>query len=316
MKGTTNNMIRRFFLLSAIAAVAVFGADNSLLSLVPADAKVAGGVQVTRTVASPFGQYVLSQMGQNNAHLQEFIDATGFDPRRDLQELVFASTGAPTGGQKGPGVVLARGVFNGPQILNAIKAKEPAGTLTTYRGVPLFDKNNHGVAIADGWLAIAGEINMVKAALDRRAGSGAASPLVTKAAAAGSRYDAWMVTNGVFVAPLPGKAGGSPLAGGLQGIVETSGGLTFGNNVQFSGEALTRSAQDAQALVDVVKFITSMVQLNASNPEAQKLQPLLSSLQVAAEGTTVRMSFSIAQGDLEQLMQPRKAGVRAASVRR
>lgn len=80
-------------MLSVLALPAMFAVDSSLLSLIPAEAKVAGGVQVARTLGSPFGQYVLAQMGQSNKDLQEFIDATGFDPRRDLQEIVFASLG-------------------------------------------------------------------------------------------------------------------------------------------------------------------------------------------------------------------------------
>lgn len=308
-------MIRRSLLLSglavALSATAAFAADTSLISLVPADAKVVGGVQVSRTASSPFGQYVLAQMGQNNAQMQEFIDATGFDPRRDLQEVVFAATAE----KRGPGVVIARGVFNGPQILAAIRAKSPtAGTATTYRGVPLLEKDGHSIGIADGWLAVAGESNMVRAALDRRAGSGAASALAQKAASSASRYDAWMVTNGTFIAPLPGKNGNNPMSG-IEGIVETSGGLTFGSMVQFSGEALTRSDKDAQALVDVVKFITGMMQMNANNPEVQRLQPLFDSLKVSAQGTTVRMSFAVPSSDLEQLMQPRSAGKKTAARR-
>jgi hypothetical protein len=310
-------MIRRTFLLTALFAAvsttAAFGADTALLAMVPANATVAGGVAVARTAGSPFGQYVLAQMGQNNAHMQEFIDATGFDPRRDLQEVVFAAVGE----QKGPGVVLARGVFNGPQIMSAIKAKTPAGgTLSTYGGVPLFEKNGHAVAIAEGWLAVAGESSMVRAALDRRSASGLASTVAQKAATTASKYDAWMVTSGVFVPPLPGKQGANPMGAGLQGVVETSGGLTFGAMVQFSGEALTRSDKDAQALVDVVKFLTGMIQMNTKNPETQKLQPIFDSLKVTAEGTSVRMSFSIPESDLEQLVRPRAGAKRTAAVRR
>ncbi|MDZ4800709.1 MAG: hypothetical protein SGI92_21325 [Bryobacteraceae bacterium] len=302
-------MIRRAFLLSMLVVPAMFAVDSSLLSLVPADAKVTGGIQVSRTVNSPFGQYVLNQMGQSNKDLQDFINATGFDPRRDVQEIVFASTGEP----KAPGLVLARGVFNGPQILSAIRAKEPTMTQIAYRGLQLLEKNGHSIAIADGWLGIAGDSAMVRAAIDRRSASGFASPVVIKASTVGAKYDAWMVTNGVFVAPLPGKNGNSnPMTGGLQGIVETSGGLTFGSTVQFAGEAVTRSDKDAQALVDVVKFISGMVQMNTNNPDMQKLQPLLDSLQVSAQGTTVKMSFSIPEAELEQMMKPHARGPRTA----
>jgi hypothetical protein len=106
-----------------------------------------------------------------------------------------------------------------------------------------------------------------------------------------------------------------PGSAGLQGIVETSGGVTFGATIQFAGEALTRSDKDAQALVDVVKFITSMMQMNSTNPDTQKLQPILDSLQVSAQGTTVKMSFSIPQMELERLVQPRARTARTLVAR-
>jgi len=308
-------MLRNAISLVLLAASA-FAADSSLISLVPADAKVIGGIHVDRTVNSPFGQYVLSQMKDSDKDLREFITATGFDPRRDLREVVVASS---VPGSHGPGLVIGRGVFNGPQILAAVQAKGGM-TPTTYQGVSLLEKEGHAIAIIDGALGIAGESSMVRAALDRRTSNPTTSALALKATTFSTRYDAWMVTNGVFVSPLPngrksGDTGANAIAPNLQGILETSGGLTFGTLIEFTGEALTRSSQDAQALADVVKFIASMMQMNGDKGDAvNPVQAILQSLNVRTDGSTVKMSFSIPEQDIEKLFP--KAAVRTAANRR
>src|SRR3954451_19313550 len=157
-------MIRNAIALAAFAAATVFAADPKLISLVPADVKVIGGVNLDRAENSPFGQYILSQISNSDKDFESFVTASGFDPRRDVREIVFAS---PAGGQKAPGVVIASGVFNGPQILSAIQAKQTGGTMTTYNGVNLLDKDGHSVGFADGSFAFAGQSALVHAAIDR-----------------------------------------------------------------------------------------------------------------------------------------------------
>ncbi len=55
------------------------------------DAKVIAGIQVDQTRNSLFGQYVLSHMQVDDAGFKTFIAQTGFDPRRDVSEIVIAS---------------------------------------------------------------------------------------------------------------------------------------------------------------------------------------------------------------------------------
>jgi hypothetical protein len=98
----------------------------------------------------------------------------------------------------------------------------------------------------------------------------------------------------------------------MQGITETSGGLTFGDVVRFDVQAVTRSDEDALGLVDVIHFLSSMVQGNGSqNPDVQKLQPVLDSLDVKAEANLVKVSLAIPQSDLKRLVKPKRS-LRAA----
>lgn len=297
-----------------------FGADPALLALVSPDAKVVGGLNVDRAAASPFGQFLLSQIKEEDASFQKFVSSTGFDPRRDLREVVVAGT-TMAAGQRGHGLVVARGAFNAAQIFAAAKAE--GATVSTYKGVELVKhrEDNACFAIIDGAIAIAGNEILVKQAIDQRGGR---VPLDAKIANkindVSARFDAWVVSSAPvasFASAAPNaQAGAAMNSNAMQSIEQTSGGVRFGNIVQFSGEAITRSDKDALALVDVIRFIAGMMQMQREkNPEAAKFANLLDTMEVKAAASTVHLSLSIPQADLEKFMQPRKKAARRAAVR-
>ena len=81
---------------------ALSAADPQLLNLVMPDAKVLAGVNVEQAKGTQFGQYVLNQLQTHDADMQQLVALTGFDPRRDVRELLVASDGVP-GGKTGSG---------------------------------------------------------------------------------------------------------------------------------------------------------------------------------------------------------------------
>src|ERR1700724_3867868 len=112
--------LRRFAVLLTLP-IATWAADPALLKLVMPDAKVIAGIQVDQTRNSLFGQYVLSHMQVEDAGFKKFIAQTGFDPRRDVTEIVMASNWEQSTPQS-RWLVAARGSFNVPQITSAAKA--------------------------------------------------------------------------------------------------------------------------------------------------------------------------------------------------
>jgi hypothetical protein len=97
------------------------------------------GVNVEQVMLSPLGQFLLAQNSQlPDAALQKLIGAAGFDPRRDLREILVSFNG-PAGQWSrcghGIGYRLARGTFDIPKILEAAGAD--GGTVETYKGVPI-----------------------------------------------------------------------------------------------------------------------------------------------------------------------------------
>src|SRR5215467_5914381 len=93
--------------LSLFAVLPAQAADSQLLNLVMPDANALAGVNVDQAKTSPFGQYVLSQVQSQSQDMQKLITLTGFDPTRDVHELLAVSNGVPN-----TGLVVALGNFN------------------------------------------------------------------------------------------------------------------------------------------------------------------------------------------------------------
>ncbi len=311
------NTLRLAGVLLVAAAASRAAVDPALLNLVMPDAKILSGIQVDQSQSSPFGQYIRSQMQIHDADFEKFIAATGFDPRRDLNEILAASTGDPTA-KNNNAVVLGRGAFR-PGLISSAAAAAGA-TVTRYRGFDILTPPEPGsppsVVFLDASTAAMGPADAVKGTIDRRlTGSVFSGSLAQKANAASAANQAWFVTLTPLSEFLNGKLGANANLNNitqsnlLQTVLESSGGLNFGSNaVTITADAVTSSNQNAQALADVMKFLVSLVQ----NP---KLGSLADAATFTANGAVMHMTMSLPEQQIEQLFVPRAAQVRKGAAR-
>jgi len=288
------------------AAAAIEAADLTLLSLLPPDAQIVFGVQVEQSRYSPFGQFLLARLEKADGDLKEFISLTGFDPRRDVTEILGGGRGD---GKRG--LVCVRGRFDVARILAALPREGPAST--QYRGVTFVagkEPAAAGVAFAflDATLAVAGERELVRAAIDRWLDR--ATPpadLAARAAEASSRYDVWMVTAAwpaELAGRLPPESGGAAVQGELiRAIEQMSGGVKFGAEVTIAGESVLKTDKDAAALADVFRFLASFLQMQAKSERAARLAEYARRIQIASEGNRVRVSLVLPEPEFEKLFE-------------
>jgi hypothetical protein len=294
-----------------VAAGLLHAADPALLNLLMPDAKVVAGINVEQAAGSTFGQFLLAQLPANEPGLSKLMTATGFDPRRDLREILTA-----TDAQPGPhGLTAARGTFDTARIFAAAQA---AGkTVETYNGVQILTGEKtahpHGLAFLGSSIAVAGDIDSVHGAIDRRSATGTAilASLASQVQQLSGTFDAWSIS----ILPLSafsGQIGAAGATGNLGGILnsdllktiqQTSGGVRFGDMVQVSGQALSNSAQNATALADVLRFVANMVRVNAPASSAAAIGVLLQNLIVQADGSVVNVTLSIPEPQLESLIR-------------
>jgi hypothetical protein len=303
--------LRRFAVLLALP-IATWAADPALLKLVMPDAKVIAGIQVSQTKNSLFGQYILSHMQVDDAGFRSFIAQTGFDPRRDVSEILIASNWESDSAAS-RWLVMARGAFDLGKISSA--AQGNGVRMSSFQGVNILihagtakPEVENAIAFFDGTSAVMGDLASVQAAIGRQKSAAAPSnQLLAKVNDLSSKNDFWFAT----LVPVSEFAGAMPdpnLSGAMKGnllaaINEASGGIRFGDTVNISAEAITRSEKDAQALVDVVKFVAGMVQLNRqNNAAAGQVATLLDSLDCKATGNVTTISVGIPEVQLEQMI--------------
>jgi len=317
----------KFYRLAVFLALPLgaFAADSTLLQAVMPDAQVVAGLQVDSAKSSAFGQYVLSHLSVNDTKLEQFTSETGFDPRQDVSEIVVASNWkANTPDNRW--IVSAHGTFNIAKITGVAQAN--GGVVAPYQGINVVtippasaSQLATGIAFLDASTALVGDVTSVQAAIGRmKSNTGPDVSILTKAQSASSGKDFWFVT----LVPLSNFSSAIPnanLGGAMQGnlfaaINQASGGIRFGDTVTISAEAVTRSEKDAQALVDVVKFFASLVQLNKQqNPTAGQVATLLDTLQATTSGNVTTISLAIPEQQLEQLINSAHAAPAKASVR-
>src|SRR5271156_6728519 len=160
--------LRNFLFGLAIAPAACYPADPALLRLVMPDAKAIAGANVAQARTSAFGEYVLAHMQPEDAAFKRFIAATGFDPRRDIAEIVMASNWeSDTADSRW--LITARGAFNPAKIAAAVQANN--GTIARFQGAdilslpgtPNASSSETDVAFLDSSYAVMGDLASVQA---------------------------------------------------------------------------------------------------------------------------------------------------------
>lgn len=311
--------LRRTLLALIFTAGLSMAADPALLQLVMKDARMVAGIDFDRAKNSPFGQKILGEMKEEDQGFQKLVTSTGFDPRRDLREVVLAATGAP---KDEAAIVLVRGTFDQGKIGQFLRSE--GGEMTPYKGVELWKspkaKNGNEVAaFLNPTLAIFGKEFAVKEAVDRsqtRTG-GMDAATAAKVGEWSSKNDAWFVSTAALAEMGIGKSGNNAILPGglsLDAIRQASAGVKFGDIVELTGELTARSDQDAVALGDVFRFLASMVRLNADKPGMQDALKVAETLQVSTSGAVTRFSLSVSEAHLEKMLESKKARRQTASA--
>jgi len=296
-----------------LSASAIFAADSALLNLVMPEARMVMGIDVERARDSFLGRKLLEQMDSHNGEFAKFVAMTGFDPRRDLREVIVATPDVNT--KNPPALILVRGVFDTGRINGFLKtagvaAAENLGGVDFYTQAN--SKEDMGFALIDGSLAIAGPKEVVRAALRRRTGTGSALTASTysKVQSLSRGNDIWAVTS-IPVAELSsampgGNAGTGGMMGGdaFKGIEQAAMGIKFGNEaMELTAETVSKTEKDATGIADVVRFLSTMVQMNREKPEVKAFATALDAMKLTTDAKTTTLTISLPMAEMEKMFK-------------
>jgi hypothetical protein len=271
--------------IALLGCASVFGADPALLNLVMPDAKMVAGVNVTTAKTSPLGQYLISQ-------LPPIPVVAGFDPLRDVSEILAASTA--TGGAKPTGLMLMSGTFDVAKLAATLPAS------TQYKGATIIPFPNAEVAFLSSNIAIAGDAASVTAAIDRQSTTNTIDPaLLAQITKLSANDDVWMVSTVSPGALLPSNVPqqAQQVTAFLANIDSFSAGAKFGANIPVTLDVVANSPQNAQALGNLLKLATSML-----GGQVPAYQALLQTLQVNTTGSTLSVAVTLPEATVEGLI--------------
>ncbi len=280
-------------LLSAATAGA---ADDEALGLLPPHARIVFGMHVRGVLDSTLAQSLATEIQGATADWQKIISLGGFDLLHDLDEVLLASTGE---GKEAPVLLIVRGKFD--------KARLTA-TASPYHDVPIVngEQKAGAYAILDDSTLLAGDVEEVKAAIDRRGASSALDPaLTTRIADYRRRYDLWGVAD--TPAALAHRISGAGANQSLDSIDRFQFGLGLQHGLEMAAEVHARTGEDARQLASSLRLVEAM--MKASQPKSSSAR-----LTIEMQEATLKIAFAISEEELKAAIKKQREKTRASAA--
>ena len=266
--------------------------DNVLIRMVPPGSTSLVGARMTEIRDTAFYREIVQQ--RKLPQLDQFARETGFDPRIDVRELLFAST-------KTGGVLVARGTFKvNEQIL---KSQKPVrhGVYNVWANA------NNGFCILDATLAAAGDLPSLFSALDEWTSGThtSAQRLLIHAKTVDPASPFWGVSTGFagFLADnMPRAASGIDFSKIFRGLQDTFFQASFSNGFKALVHGATATDQDAINLRDTAKGLIGFGRLSVPENQPEMLK-LWDGFNVEQQGRTVEIRVDVAQDLVNRLIQ-------------
>ena len=303
--------------------------DRSLLALLPANANTLVGVDVERLKHTSLYQRLEEESRKEKGRNQfdELAAMTGFDPRRDVEQLLVAAW--PQGMASRPGeaepnfLVAGRGRFNAANLTREILKQQ--AVVEKYRGYdilgprasgkePQRTKGKHdqgAVAFLDETTAVAGNRAEVRAAIDRKIGGGPTllhnTDLLGRAQRISGASQIWAVSQspGELLRqglPSEGPLHGSNFARIFQSMQNTSFGLNLTDGLDLLAAGLCRTPEDAKTLADAARGVIALGRLTLSDKEPEWMT-VFDRIRVEERGAELDISVSIEREMFEKLLE-------------
>ena len=265
---------------------------DTLTDLLPSETKVVFGIRVHNIAFSPLVKSLASQANGMTGDWMKLIPSIGFDPLRDIDEVLIATAGE---GKTAPTLLIAAGRFD------VAKLGEHA---RLYRNVPMLGGEKEGdgvIALLSPELALAGDQAMVRAAIDHRdGGTKIDRALNDRITSLRQRYDVWGLGDhpGAFAQQLGD-------AKGLESVDRFQFGMQLTSGLELSGEVHVASAEEAEKLNQSLQLMAMMLKSQQTSDGAK--------FDLQVDGGTLKFAVSIPDAELKKMMQPEAAEPKTAA---
>jgi hypothetical protein len=272
--------------------------DPVLAALVPADTFLLFGIRMSELRTTPLYAKMLSQ--NLSSTLDDFARNTNFDIRKDVNDILIASTSTASGK-----VLLARGNF---------KIQPPAGfKKSVYKGAAIYSQGEAAYAILDPTTAVAATQPDVRKIIDQKqSGQRGAAALVDRARNLPGAGQIWLVSNGwgTLPADLSRQDGNiANLSRFMQSIERATAiaDLRSGLVGNITGEC--KSEQDAKSLGDAARGMVGLGRLNVPENRPEMLR-LFDGIKVEQKQRTIQVNVNIPADLIDRMLQMNGVGAK------
>ncbi len=278
------------------AAAPLLAGNGELLTLAPPNPGLLAGIRVEKVAESKFGSSVLDTLQDR------WAAPAGFDLRRDVREALIATVE----NHSSRGLILLAGTFD-PSGLRAL-AKAPGTTAAAFRGVEVLTTNGMSLACIDRSVIAMGDPESVLIAISRYRQRGASPPLtlLRRVEELSAAHDAWLLVRAPLaelMGALPaGEDEGATMDNLFASMEQISGGVRFGPEVQMSLDIVSKTTQDAENMASALKMVLELVA--SKYPSAAALTPIVETMDLRAEGKSVKMAAVVLEDDLARAFRP------------
>jgi hypothetical protein len=265
--------------------------DNVLERMVPPGTMSLVGVHMDQIKQTEI--YKKMMASQTMGQVDQFASDTGFDPRRDVRELLYASN------NKGS-VMLARGTFH-------VHSEKMTGAKKVRHGqYEIVTSGMNGYCVLDSTLAVAGEVPAIESALDEWT-SGTHTviqPLLARATQVNPQSQFWGISVGpanFLAAHPPGIGTGIDFSRIFQGMQDTWFQTDLGAGFKGEVHGTAATEKDAINLRDAVRGVVGLGRLNVPENQPEMLK-VWDGITVEQQGRAISMRADIAQDLLDRMV--------------
>lgn len=269
---------------------------------------------------SPFYTLVTDSLKKHpfeDEEYKDFVDATGFDVRKDVDAVLVALESAESE-KDFKALVIARGTYDPERLVDYAKEKNEKHDIISeeYDGVKLYGEEgkNFRFAFPDNNTAVAGQTALVKAWLDNhKAGKkdmAANKALMDQVEKLKYKDQAWFVMDprqftGRIMDEIRKHEGSDARLEVLKTIQSAGFSMQFGNELSFQGVGEFSDAQNAKLFYDVLKGGIAAMKLSMSND--RDAVDVLNKIDASNNEKQVVLDFNLSKADVEKLIAKKRS---------
>ena len=278
-----------------VATLPAAASDPVLPDYLPSGTTAVFGIRMRDIVDFLQSQSFAAEWRGTGTRLLAQTPLAGLDPLKDIDEVLITSTGE---GENPPVLLVLRGRFDVNRAASGAK---------DYHGVRILEdaKKTGAIAILDASTAIAGDMPLVRAAIDRR-GSGAeiAASLAARIEPLRSRYSIW----GIGDRPEQPPAHAGP-PDPLESVDQFEFGADLAHGLELAAKIHVRTREDAEKMASSLALAETMLKGGKASSTGTRFE-------MHTENGWLNVALTIPQEALNKAIQEQSTALQSAVMSR